>query len=148
MSEEQGTLEHVILDVSDSLFRMTGERVWALPLGDNLYEIRNTPWHTCDVNWGDIVRAVSDSPDHWPTMQEIVRRSGHRSLHIIFFKETTDIEKQDVLSRLKQWRASYENAQDRLYAIDVDPEGDFDALCNFLSTPERRRLLDYRTTVV
>jgi len=147
MSNEEKGLEHVILDVNDPTFGTTGEREWALPLGDDLYEIRNTPWHTCDVNWGDVVRAISDSEDHWPTMLEVVRRGGHRTLHIFFFKETTNAEKQDVLSRLKRWRASYENAQDRLYAVDVEPDGDFDGLCDFLAEPEMKRILDYRTRV-
>jgi uncharacterized protein DUF4265 len=147
MSEDQEALAHVILDVRDPRFGITGERVWASPLGDDLYEIRNTPWHTCDVNWGDVVLALSDSEDHWPTMQKVVRRSGHRTLHIVFFKEATDVEKQGMLSRLKDWKASYENAQDRLYAIDVEPDGDFDALCVFLAAPELQRILDYRTKV-
>jgi Domain of unknown function (DUF4265) len=147
MGEDKEALEHVILDVSDSTFGTRGERVWALPLGADLYEIRNTPWHTCEVNWGDVVRAIAESEDHWPTMVEVVRRSGHRTLHIFFFKETTEIEKQGVLSRLTQWKASYENAQDRLYAVDVEPDGDFEGLCDLLGAPEMQKILDYRTRV-
>jgi len=147
MSDKEEVLEHVILDANDPTFGISGERVWALPLGENLYEIRNTPWHTCDVNWGDIVRAVSVSDNHWPTMQEVVRRGGHRTLHIFFLKETPEVEKEYVLSRLKQWKASYENARDQLYAVDIEPDGDFDGLCDFLATPEVQKILDYPTRV-
>ena len=77
--EEKEHLVKVILDVSDDTFGIGGERVWASPLGNDLYEIRNSPWHTCDVNWGDVVRAVVANDKEWPKFVEVVRRSQRTS---------------------------------------------------------------------
>jgi hypothetical protein len=47
--------EHLVkihVQVSDDTFKIGGESVWAKPLGNDLYEIRNNLWHSCDLNWG------------------------------------------------------------------------------------------------
>jgi len=140
------SLGKIILPVSDDTFGISGERVWACPLGNDLYEIRNTPWHTCDVNWGDVVRAVAANGNEWPTFIEVVRRSGHRTVHLFFFKETRDDFRSDVLHRLPEWKASYENGAGKLYAIDVQPGGDFEGLCKYLKELDAAKV-DYRTVV-
>ncbi|MBZ5598962.1 MAG: DUF4265 domain-containing protein [Acidobacteriia bacterium] len=145
---ETDELVKVLFQVNDDTFEAMGtERVWAKPLGDDLYEIRNTPWHTCDINWGDIVKAVSENENEWPTIVDIVRRSGHRTIHIFFFKETTEVQKGEILGGLKSRKASYENANGRMYAVDIEPDGDFSGLCTYLGEFEIQGKLDYRTVV-
>jgi len=139
--------EKVILEVNDDLYGVTGERVWAKALGDDLYEIRNTPWHTCDVSWGDVVRAVPEKENQWPKVLEVVRRSGNRTVHIFFLKAATDTDKAEILGKLKTWKANYENADGKLYAVDVAADGDFDGLCQYLHEVEDAGMLDYRTGV-
>jgi hypothetical protein len=145
-NNENDRLVKVILNVSDDTFGVSGERVWAKPVGTDLYEIRNTPWHTCDVNWGDIVHAVPANEKEWPKFIEIVERSGHRTLHLFFYKETDDKYRSKVLDRLKEWKANYENANGNLYAFDVQPDGDMDGLCAFLDELGNTKV-DYRTVV-
>jgi len=140
------TLVKVILNVSDDTFGITGERVWAKPLGGDLYEIRNTPWHTCDVNWGDVVRAVAAHDKEWPRLIEVVERSGHRTMHILFYKETEETYRSEVLNRLKDWKANYENADGMLYAIDIQPGGDMEGLCAYSDQLDSSKV-DYRTVV-
>jgi Domain of unknown function (DUF4265) len=139
-------LVKIIFDVADDTFGVGGERVWAKPLGEDLYEIQNTPWHTCDINWGDVVKAIPEATNQWPKLLEVVRRSGHRTLHLYFLKATDD-EKDAVLKSLKEWKASYENYDNKLYALDVEPNGDFDGLCDYLDQWEKDDKLSYRTTV-
>jgi hypothetical protein len=43
----------------------SGERYWAKPLGDDLYELRNVPWYAYRLNLADVVRAVSEEPELW-----------------------------------------------------------------------------------
>jgi len=147
MPDSKEKLEHVIINVNDSTFGTAGERVWALPLGNELYEVRNTPWHTCEIAWGDVVKAVADSDEHWPTMVEVVRRSGHRTLQIFFHKGTPEAERSRILKELNRLHASYEHAEGSLYAIDVEPDVDFAAFCAYLDELEAKDLLGYRTVV-
>jgi hypothetical protein len=145
-SETDGLVK-VHMRVNDDDFKIFGESVWAKPLGHDLYEIRNTPWHTCDVNWGDIVRAVPENENQKPEFREVVRRGGHRTLHILFFKELGEQDRTRVLARLKDWKASYENRDGSLYAVDVEPDGDFDGLCAYLDGLGEEAGIDYRTLV-
>jgi uncharacterized protein DUF4265 len=147
-SDEPEELEHVLLNVNDDMYGgVATERVWAKPLGNDLYEIRNTPWHTCEVGWGDVVLAKSDAPDHWPTMIKVVRSGGHRTLHIYFQKPSDEEKRDSVLRELKKWKANYENADSKLYAIDVNPEGDFRGLVEYLEGMKAKGVLDFRTVV-
>ncbi len=145
-TEQSEGLVKVILNVSDDAFGSSGERVWASPLGNDLYEIRNTPWHTCEVNWGDVVRAVATIDNEWPKFVEVVRRSGHRTLHVYFHDDADEAFRTTILNRFKEWKANYENANSKLYAIDVQPDGDMDGLCAYLDQLAGSKL-DYRTTV-
>jgi hypothetical protein len=56
-------LEKILIELpSDHWSELGGGRVWAKPLGDDQYEIRNTPWYAYDINWGDIVVCEGMSP--------------------------------------------------------------------------------------
>src|SRR5262245_56299849 len=71
-----------------------GESLWARPLGDDLYEIHNVPFCAYDINCRDVVRATADGPDLKPEIREVVRRSGNRTLRIIFQDDEADLEAQ------------------------------------------------------
>jgi hypothetical protein len=146
LDDKENGFVKVVFDVTDDTFGVSGERVWAKPLGDDLYEIQNTPWHTCETNWGNVVRAIPEGENQGPKLLEVVRRSGHRTLHL-YFLNSTDIEKDTVLKGLKEWKASYENNNSKLYAIDVEPDGDFDAVCHYFDRWKKDDKLSYRSAV-
>ena len=146
-NESADGLVKIHIAVSDDTFEAGGESAWAKPLGNDLYEIRNTLWHSCDINWGDVVRAVAERDSLKPEFIEVVRRGGHRTAHLFFFKKCPAEAKSAILEGLKQWKASYENANGQLYAVDVDPNGNFDGLCGFLDKYEREGEFTYRTIV-
>jgi hypothetical protein len=140
-------LVKIHITINNDMLGTSGESVWAKPLGNDLYEIRNTPWHTFDVNWGDVVKAVAEDEQKKPEFIEVVRQSGHRSLHILFFEGCAAEEKRTILGQLRTWKANYENADGMLYAVDVPPEGDFDGLCEYLDGLVSDTRLDYRTII-
>ena len=115
--DESKDFVKVIFDVQDDTFGVGGEGVWAKPLGNDLHEIRNTPWHTCDTIGEDIVKAIPEAEGQRPKLREVVRRNGHRTLHLYFLKKSTEIEKNEVLAKIKEWKAPYENSDSKLYAV-------------------------------
>ena len=56
-----------------------GERVWAKRLGNERYEIRNTPWYAYDTNWGDVV--VCERPIFSGPSDRLEARKRVRSPH-------------------------------------------------------------------
>jgi hypothetical protein len=122
-----------------------GESLWALPLGDDLYEIRNTPFHAYGLNWGDIVRAHSDDPELKPEVREVVAASGNKTLRIFFDKGLSQEEQDAILLSLKYLDFSWERADGRYVAIDVHPDSDYQAVCDKLWELEQEGALAYET---
>jgi hypothetical protein len=50
-----------------------------------------------------------------------------------------------MLVELHKWKAFYENADGRLYAVDVEPEGDYQAVCDQLWAWQQEGKLFYET---
>ena len=82
-TDENLTKVHVDLPNNPA---MGGESMWAVDLGNDLYELRNVPFHAYDLNFGDVVRATADSPELKPEIRGVERRSGHRTLRVFFQK--------------------------------------------------------------
>jgi hypothetical protein len=102
-----------------------GEAMWAHPLGDDLYEVRNVPFHAYDLNWLDVVRAVQESPDQKPSIREVVRRSGHRTVWITFAEDIPRERRLELAKELNEWKGYFENADGRYFAVDIEPDGDY-----------------------
>src|SRR3712207_79346 len=131
MSDEEDSLTKVHIDLPNH-WATGGESMWALPLGDDLYEIRNSPFYAYGINWGDVVRADSDDPSLKPEVREVVKYSGNKTLSVFFNEELGEEEQDSVLSSLQYLDLSWERATELLVAIDVHPEADYQAVCDKL----------------
>jgi hypothetical protein len=144
MRNEEDSLTKVHIDLPNH-WATGGESIWALPLGDDLYEIRNSPFYAYDINWGDIVRVDSDDPKLKPEVREVVKRSGNRTLRVFFNEELSEEEQDSILSSLQYLDVSWERATERLVAIDVHPEANYQAVCDKLWGLENQGILEYET---
>jgi hypothetical protein len=122
-----------------------GEGMWAKHLGQDLYEIRNVPFHSYGLNFGDVVRAVEPAPDKKPVVAEVVRPSGHRTLRVFFAESVAEASRLELLRSLDDLQASFERATERHFALDIEPEGDYQAVCARLAKWEGEGLLEYET---
>jgi hypothetical protein len=136
-------LVKVYVDLRDGPFET--ESFWAKPLGDDLYELRNSPWFAFDLHFYDVVRALPDKPDEKPRIIEVVRRSGHKTLRVLFPPDVKKDERLEMLRSLHQGRGFHENCNGRLYAVDVEPDGDYGAVCDQLWAWEQAGRLVYET---
>ena len=71
---ETEELTKIHIDLGDNP-ESGGEAMWAKALGDDLYELRNSPFFAYDLNFLDIVRAIPQRPDLKPSIKAVVRRS-------------------------------------------------------------------------
>jgi hypothetical protein len=143
MADEELTKIFIDLPPEDGGFG--GESFWAKARGNNLYELRNSPWYAYDLNFLDVVRAIPDASDEKPRIIEVVRRGGHKTLRVFFAENIPVSEQEEYLKQLNQLRAFYEGANERFYAIDVEPDGDYQAVCNQLWAWEQQGILEYET---
>jgi hypothetical protein len=119
--------------VTDEAGDVDVETLWATPLGGDLYRLENSPWFAYGVSYLDVVRARSDG-DGFPVFEEVVEKSGNRTLRIILKPPAEDgNESSKLLDELLSLGASYEGATGSFMAVNVDPGSDFGRICCFLT---------------
>jgi hypothetical protein len=123
----------------------SGEAMWAQLVSENLYELRNVPFYAYDLNFLDVVEAVSEREDLKPDVRRVVRRSGHRTLRVFFSKAVTPSERTALLETVKEFGATFEGATESFFAIDVNADGNYEAVCGRLYEWEKNGLLEYET---
>lgn len=117
-----------------------GESLWAYPLGNQLYELQNIPFHAEHLNVEDIVRC-SEPPDTKPVIQELVKRSGNRTLRVIFRDETPDDTCVDIMWELRQRDIASEKVAHKRFMFNVPSTSDYDWARDFLKMKEHQGLL-------
>ena len=137
-------LVKIIIDLPNH-WTTGGESMWACPLADDLYEIRNIPFYAYGLNFLDVVRAIEPSADRKPEITALVRSSGHRTLRVIFMDKGTEKEHFELLRQLNPMKAYFEGSTPGHFAIDVEPEADYDAVRDQLDSWESAGILDYET---
>lgn len=138
------SLTKVYVELQDNQQAAT-ESFWAETLGDNLYRLRNTPFYTYGLNFYDIVYARTLSEEHLPVILKVHTYSGHKTLRVIFTDNATPTERMVRLSGLNKFNAFYENADGTLFAIDIEPQGNYQAVCDALYKWEQEGVLSYET---
>lgn len=122
-----------------------GESMWAEDLGENLYRIRNTPFSAYGINFYDVVYAKANSKDLKPSIIRVHEYEGHKTLRVIFLDESSLEERIARLKSLSEYKAYFENANDNLFAIDIEPEGNYEAVYDLLLTWEKEGILSFET---
>lgn len=143
MDEPTEEFVRVVVDLPEPDEGVSGERLWAVHIEGDMYEIRSSPWHARNINWGDWVKAVAPSDDQWPRFVSVVKRSGHPTMHIYFLNENME-QKTAILTEINRLGASYENADDKVYAVDCEPEIAVDPVVNYLSQLKDIGVINFR----
>lgn len=144
----RGRLTKVLVDLPEGspwADWLKAESLWARPLGGDLYEVRNSPFHARGLHFRDIVQAVPPAVGEAPMVAEVVRRGGHRTVGVLFNPEVPEAERQETLATLNRWGAFYENGDNQLFAVDVRPEGNYRAVHEQLVAWEREGKLVFDT---
>ena len=105
------------------------ETLWAYDLGENLYQLDNTPWYQYGVSWKDVVEAVPQNEGELPLFRRVVEKSGYRTLRISLEEPAT----AEFLDEIKQLGCGFEGANRRYIAIDVPPEMDLQKIADFFT---------------
>jgi len=137
-------LEKIHIDLPNH-WAVGGESMWAEPLGNDLYKIENVPFYAYGLNFQDIVRATSDSDELKPEIRELIMLSGHRTFRIFFNKEVNKEKQEKILESFRKLHVSYERADKIYVALDMKPEGDYQAVFDKLEEHEKQDVLGFET---
>jgi phosphoribosylformylglycinamidine (FGAM) synthase PurS component len=108
------------------------ETLWAKPVNVNQYQLDNSPFYAYGVSWQDVIEATRGADDFLEYVR-CVRKSGNRTLRVIFQDGINDPQSQNVLQGLRRMGVSYEGMQPKMISINVPPRKDLDEITEFLS---------------
>lgn len=100
------------------------ESLWAQPLGEDLYEVRNVPFAAYGLNLRDVVHATRRDPQEDPEIDRVVKRSGHTTYRLLFLKSSSAGDQDRTLAPLRALGATGERGGDVFYAVSVPPQAD------------------------
>ena len=144
MSEDSSRLRVLRVELPNH-WHGSEESIWAMPLADNLYEIRNVPHMAYGLNFLDIVYAERRRGLPEPFVSCVVRHSGHRTLRCIFLGNLPEDEQRPYLEDIAALGGSFERAAPNYVCIDVHPAASMDAIEAQLSRLEASGVLEYET---
>lgn len=123
----------VVFRVEDSDGSVTVEAPWATKVGEDLYQIENSLFNAYSVSWLDVVRSPYLEEEERPTFTEVVEKSGHRTVRIIFDPPVEEGNESDLLlNGLVGIGCSYEGATKSYVCVDIPPEAKFDRVRDYL----------------
>jgi hypothetical protein len=121
------------------------ERLWAIPKGDQLYELDNIPFFALDVASADLV-AVSENSAGELIFGSVAVSGMHSTIRVIMFDlDAKDATMKTLESLGCQWEGSH---LPKLCAIDVPPQVDYELVMDFLNQRAGDGVLDYEEAAV
>jgi hypothetical protein len=123
----------VLFRVSDADGGASVETLWAVPLGEDRYQVDNSPFYAYDVSWQDIVFAPFNDEEGLPTYETVVWKSGNRTVRIKFDPPASSGNASDaVVQGLVALGCSYEGANASYVSVNVPAAVELQAVCAHL----------------
>lgn len=98
------------------------ETLWATALGNDEYKLDDSPFYAYSVSWKDTIYAPVDESEGLPTFVRVVKKSGHRTIRVIFDPPVQEGNESDVvLQGLVSLGCTYEGANRGYMSIDLPP---------------------------
>ena len=109
------------------------ETLWATSLGNDQYRLENSPFYAYSVSWKDVVFAPFDPAEDRATFRQVVKKSGNRTVRLIFDPPVQDGNESDqVLQGLLDLGCSYEGANSGYMSINIPPAVDLSVVRQYL----------------
>ncbi len=107
------------------------ETLQATPLSNSLFQIREIPFITDQVNYLDVVRCqeVGDGPRK---VIEVFKSSGYSTIHLMFAEHAPKEQIGQCIRVLLQKGATYRRSGLRAFSINIPPEADRSSITGYL----------------
>jgi hypothetical protein len=129
----------VVLERSPGEEGPTEDWLWAEPLGSGRFRVESCPFFAYGISRDDVVRAADGAEAGAPQFDEVVEKSGHRTLRVALDAavEIGSREVQRLLGQLIERGCTHELLRPKLLAIDLPPEADVALVAELLEHEER-----------
>jgi hypothetical protein len=119
------------------------ETMWAEPLGGDRYRLQNVPFYVHGMSFDDVLRAKVIGGQL--IVQSVVERGGHSTYRVFLSRDVTprDERFQQSWRPLQEIGVTYEQANDRLFAIDIPATTDIYGAYDLLQRGEELGVWDF-----
>ena len=132
------------------IFKFTGENpndqwtetIHAKHLGEDEYEIENSPFHVYGVSYGDKVK-VEGTFNQLPLFKEVVEKSGNSTYRLIVLNEITNPLFTQFWQPLADKGCTYENANTKLISVNIPAKTNIDEVYKLFENGEKFGLWDF-----
>jgi hypothetical protein len=116
--------------------------LWAEPLGSGRYRVESCPFFAYGISRDDVIHAA-DAEASAPQFDEVVEKSGHRTLRVALDAalEIGSPEVQRLLGQLIERGCTHELLRPKLVAVDLPPHVDLLAVAEVLEQASRAGVL-------
>ncbi|RXR05971.1 DUF4265 domain-containing protein [Pseudoxanthomonas composti] len=109
------------------------ETLWAVPLGNDLYQLDNSPFYAYGVSWQDVVTAPFDLEEQMPTFQSVAKRSGNRTVRVVFdLPLAPGNASEETLHGLAEIGCSFERANSGYVSVNIPPGVELEHVRSYL----------------
>jgi hypothetical protein len=115
----------------------TVETLWAIPLGNDRYQLDNSPFYAYGVSWQDVILAPYNKQEGFPTFQSVLEASGNRTVRVFFEPPVAPGNSSDqVLQGLVALGCSYEGANRKYISVNIPPGVELQQVRSYLIKQE------------
>jgi hypothetical protein len=120
------------------------ETMWAEPLDGDRYRLQNVPFYAHGLSFNDVVIAKEIGGQLF--VQDVVARGGHSTYRVFLSQDGKGARSRFAESwrPLEEIGATYEQANDRLFAIDVPRGTDIYRAYELLESGEQAGVWDFQ----
>ena len=128
---ERGLVQVVLTQEHDGEERT--EVLWARPLGERRYQLRNIPFVRYGISLDDVFEALPLTDDPRPRLTKVVKKSGNRTLWILL-AEPIDAAANSlaIVAALRDAGCSLDGDGKRAFAVNVPPQCSLEQVGRFL----------------
>jgi len=124
---------------------VSGESMWAEPVGDDIYRLENVPFFCYGINFQDELKALPDDDDILE-VSEVVKRSGNKTIRICFDKTIASKDSQEpYLNVLRNLDCSLERWDETYLAINIRKTADYNQVYEQLDEWCDKEILAFET---
>ena len=116
------------------------ETLQATPLSESLFQIREIPFITDQVNYMDVVRC-QEAGETPRKVTEVFKSSGYSTIHLMFAGHTPKELISQCLRVLLQKGATYRRSGLRAFSINIPPEADRSSITGYLEQLKQSGML-------
>lgn len=111
------------------------ESLWAAPLGNSLFQLRNVPFYLMGISYDDVVQAKDKDKDLW--ISGVHSRGGHSTYRFITLDGVLEEQWRPYWQPMADIECTYERATDRLFSVDIPPNVDIYNAYSLLDAGEK-----------